>query len=127
MSHSERHRTLRIGALRATVLGTNDGIVSTARLVLGIAAVVVDVKGISVAGVAGLVAGTMPMATVEPANDTRPQLHAPPLVASFRLLVVTIFGSNKGIGAKAFCMTKLAVIDEVFFLDRNLVSATATT
>lgn len=65
MRHAERHRTQRIGWLRAAVLGANDGIVSTASLVLGVAAAGVGSKGILVAGVAGLVAGAMSMAAGE--------------------------------------------------------------
>ncbi len=65
MRHAERHRTHRIGWLRAAVLGANDGIVSTASLVLGVAAAGVDPQGILVAGVAGLVAGAMSMAAGE--------------------------------------------------------------
>jgi len=65
MRHVERHRTQRIGWLRAAVLGANDGIVSTASLVLGVAAAGADAKGILVAGVAGLVAGAMSMAAGE--------------------------------------------------------------
>ena len=53
----ERHRTERIGWLRATVLGANDGIVSTASLVLGVAAAHATHSNILIAGVAGLVAG----------------------------------------------------------------------
>ena len=63
--HWERHRTKRIGWLRAAVLGANDGIVSTASLVLGVAAAQVDHETIMVAGVAGLVAGAMSMAAGE--------------------------------------------------------------
>jgi VIT1/CCC1 family predicted Fe2+/Mn2+ transporter len=65
MRHSERHRTHRTGWLRAAVLGANDGIVSTASLVLGVAAAGADTKGLLVAGVAGLVAGAMSMAAGE--------------------------------------------------------------
>jgi len=65
MRHAERHRTQRIGWLRAAVLGANDGIVSTASLVLGVAAAGADSQGILVAGVAGLVAGAMSMAAGE--------------------------------------------------------------
>lgn len=65
MRHSERHRTDRIGWLRAAVLGANDGIVSTASLVLGVAASGADSKAVLVAGVAGLVAGAMSMAAGE--------------------------------------------------------------
>ena len=64
-SHRERHRTDRIGWLRAAVLGANDGIVSTASLVLGVAAAGASQKAILVAGVAGLMAGAMSMAAGE--------------------------------------------------------------
>jgi VIT1/CCC1 family predicted Fe2+/Mn2+ transporter len=63
--HRERHRTERIGWLRAAVLGANDGIVSTASLVLGVAAAQATSHEILVAGVAGLVAGAMSMAAGE--------------------------------------------------------------
>jgi len=65
MRHRERHRTHRTGWLRAAVLGANDGIVSTASLVLGVAAAGASSHGILVAGVAGLVAGAMSMAAGE--------------------------------------------------------------
>jgi VIT1/CCC1 family predicted Fe2+/Mn2+ transporter len=63
--HLERHRTERIGWLRAAVLGANDGIVSTASLVLGVAAAEGSRTAVLVAGVAGLVAGAMSMAAGE--------------------------------------------------------------
>ena len=63
--HWERHRTDRIGWLRAAVLGANDGIVSTASLVLGVAAAHATHGNIMIAGVAGLVAGAMSMAAGE--------------------------------------------------------------
>ncbi len=63
--HSEFHRTDRIGWLRAAVLGANDGIVSTASLVVGVAAAGSNQQSILVAGVAGLVAGAMSMAAGE--------------------------------------------------------------
>jgi vacuolar iron transporter family protein len=63
--HLERHRTDRIGWLRAAVLGANDGIVSTASLVLGVAAAGADRQAILLAGVAGLMAGAMSMAAGE--------------------------------------------------------------
>jgi VIT1/CCC1 family predicted Fe2+/Mn2+ transporter len=63
--HPERHYTQRIGWLRAAVLGANDGIVSTASLVVGVAAAETGRSGIMVAGVAGLVAGAMSMAAGE--------------------------------------------------------------
>lgn len=65
MRHSEQHRTERIGWLRAAVLGANDGIVSTASLVIGVAVAEADHKAILIAGVAGLVAGAMSMAAGE--------------------------------------------------------------
>ncbi len=61
----QRHRTGRVGWLRASVLGANDGILSTASLVLGVAAAHATHSNILVAGVAGLVAGAMSMATGE--------------------------------------------------------------
>jgi VIT1/CCC1 family predicted Fe2+/Mn2+ transporter len=61
----ERHRTGRIGWLRAAVLGANDGILSTSSLVLGVAAAHASHTNILVAGVAGLVAGAMSMAAGE--------------------------------------------------------------
>ena len=65
MIHNERHRTSRTGWLRASVLGANDGIVSTASLILGVAASGASVQNIIVAGSAGLVAGAMSMAAGE--------------------------------------------------------------
>jgi VIT1/CCC1 family predicted Fe2+/Mn2+ transporter len=63
--HRERHRTGRIGWLRAAVLGANDGIVSTASLIVGVAAAHTARSDVLVAGVAGLVAGAMSMAAGE--------------------------------------------------------------
>lgn len=63
--HIERHRTDRISWLRAAVLGANDGIVSTASLVLGVASAHASHDSIMVAGMAGLVAGAMSMAAGE--------------------------------------------------------------
>jgi VIT1/CCC1 family predicted Fe2+/Mn2+ transporter len=65
MPKPERHRTDRTGWLRASVLGANDGIVSTASLVVGIAAAAADREEILLAGVAGLVAGALSMAAGE--------------------------------------------------------------
>ena len=65
MRHGEWHRTHRTGWLRASVLGANDGIVSTASLVLGVAAAGAGTRAMLVAGVAGLVAGAMSMAAGE--------------------------------------------------------------
>ena len=64
-THRELHRTDRIGWLRAAVLGANDGIVSTASLVVGVAAAGASQPSILVTGVAGLVAGAMSMAAGE--------------------------------------------------------------
>lgn len=63
--HSERHSVSRIGWLRAAVLGANDGIVSTASLIIGVAAAAGGRSEVLVAGVAGLVAGAMSMAAGE--------------------------------------------------------------
>ncbi|HXQ50430.1 MAG TPA: VIT family protein [Stellaceae bacterium] len=63
--HGEIHRTGRTGWLRATVLGANDGIVSTASLLLGVAAAHASHSNLLLAGVAGLVAGAMAMAAGE--------------------------------------------------------------
>src|SRR5512133_1167405 len=65
MRHKEIHKTNRTGWLRAAVLGANDGIVSTASLVLGVAAAGAGTKIILVTGIAGLVAGAMSMAAGE--------------------------------------------------------------
>ena len=64
-THLERHRSERIGWLRAAVLGANDGIVSTASLIVGVAAAATSRANILLAGVAGLVAGAMSMAAGE--------------------------------------------------------------
>jgi len=64
-SHRERHVADRIGWLRAAVLGANDGIVSTASLIIGVAVAGGQVGGIAIAGTAGLVAGAMSMAAGE--------------------------------------------------------------
>ena len=65
MSHHEVHRTHRVGWLRAAVLGANDGIVSTASLIIGVAAANTTHDNILLAGIAGLVAGAMSMAAGE--------------------------------------------------------------
>lgn len=63
--HPESHLVSRIGWLRAAVLGANDGIVSTASLIVGVAAAATPASDVLVAGVAGLVAGAMSMAAGE--------------------------------------------------------------
>lgn len=65
MRHIERHKTHRIGWLRAAVMGANDGIVSTASLIMGVVAAGASAQNILIAGVAGLVAGAMSMAAGE--------------------------------------------------------------
>jgi vacuolar iron transporter family protein len=65
LRHSEFHRSHRIGWLRAAVLGANDGIVSTASLIIGVASAHMAHSAILLTGVAGLVAGTMAMAAGE--------------------------------------------------------------
>jgi VIT1/CCC1 family predicted Fe2+/Mn2+ transporter len=63
--HAEGHLVSRIGWLRAAVLGANDGIVSTASLIVGVAAAAAAPSDVLIAGVAGLVAGAMSMAAGE--------------------------------------------------------------
>ena len=63
--HAENHRTHRIGWLRAAVLGANDGVVSTAALIVGVAGAGSDRGTVLIAGLAGLVAGAMSMAAGE--------------------------------------------------------------
>ena len=63
--HSERHKVDRVGWLRAAVLGANDGIVSTASLIVGVASAGTGKSSVIVAGLAGLVAGAMSMAAGE--------------------------------------------------------------
>lgn len=65
MEHNQAHRSHRVGWLRAAVLGANDGIVSTASLLIGVAAAHAARDDILLAGVAGLVAGAMSMAAGE--------------------------------------------------------------
>jgi VIT1/CCC1 family predicted Fe2+/Mn2+ transporter len=64
-AHHEKHRTERVGWLRAAVLGANDGIVSTASLIIGVAAAESGKSAVLIAGLAGLVAGAMSMAAGE--------------------------------------------------------------
>ena len=65
MAHRERHRSERIGWLRAAGLGANDGIVSTASLVVGVAAADATHQDVMITGIAGLVAGALSMAAGE--------------------------------------------------------------
>ncbi len=63
--HTERHLVSRVGWLRAAVLGANDGIVSTASLIVGVAAAAAAPSDVLITGIAGLVAGAMSMAAGE--------------------------------------------------------------
>jgi len=63
--YHEDHRVHKVGWLRAAVLGANDGIVSTASLIVGVAAAAADYQNVLLAGIAGLVAGAMSMAAGE--------------------------------------------------------------
>lgn len=65
MRHSEFHRTHRIGWLRAAVLGANDGIISTASLIIGVASAGISNNSILITGIACLVSGSMSMAAGE--------------------------------------------------------------
>jgi vacuolar iron transporter family protein len=64
-NHHEQHRTNRVGWLRASVLGANDGILSTSSLIVGVAAAHSSQGSVLIAGIAGLMAGTMSMAAGE--------------------------------------------------------------
>jgi len=101
--HTERHRTYRIGWLRAAVLGANDGIVSTASLVVGVAAASDNHHNILVAGIAGLAAGAMSMAageyvSVHSQSDTekadlsreRAELEADPVAEKSELTAIYV-------------------------------------
>ena len=82
--HSENHLVKRIGWLRAAVLGANDGIISTASLVLGVASAAASRNDIMLTGVAGLVAGAMSMAageyvSVSSQSDTERELAEDPV------------------------------------------------
>lgn len=65
IKHRETHRIHRVGWLRAAVLGANDGIISTASLLIGVAAAHTSLHGILIAGIAGLIAGALSMAAGE--------------------------------------------------------------
>ena len=80
-AHPENHLVDRIGWLRAAVLGANDGIISTASLIVGVAAAAATRNDVLIAGIAGLVAGAMSMAagdmspSVRSRTPSRPILH----------------------------------------------------
>ena len=84
--HTERHLVSRIGWLRAAVLGANDGLVSTASLIVGVAAASASSSDVLISGIAGLVAGAMSMAAGEYAfrSVRNPTPSRPILCASGR-------------------------------------------
>ena len=83
MRHREQHRSSRIGWLRAAVLGANDGIVSTASLIVGVASAASSRQEILVAGVAGLVAGALSMAAGEYVSvSSQAERNAPTWIAN---------------------------------------------
>jgi len=92
--HIERHRTMHIGWLRAAVLGANDGLVSTASLVVGVAAAGTAQSAILVAGVAGVVAGAMWMAAGEYVSVSSPADTENALAMAASALVGTLFGAT---------------------------------
>jgi VIT1/CCC1 family predicted Fe2+/Mn2+ transporter len=85
MPHGERHRSERIGWLRAAVLGANDGIVSTASLVVGVAAAASARQDVLIAGVAGLVAGALSMAAGEYVSARPPTSVATMCIVRLRI------------------------------------------
>ena len=80
--HDERHRVTRVGWLRAAVLGANDGIVSTASLIVGVAAASSGRSEVLVAGVAGLVAGASTAVARHLAPTTPPAGPPPATIAT---------------------------------------------
>src|SRR5204863_513146 len=93
--HRERHRTHRIGWLRAAVLGANDGIVSTASLVVGVAASRAGRHEVLVAGIAGLVAGAMSSAGGAPVSrSTLRVAFWGALAMGLTALVGSLFGTT---------------------------------
>jgi hypothetical protein len=101
--HTEFHRAHRIGWLRAAVLGANDGIVSTASLVIGVAAAQTDLQTILVSGTAGLFANP---SCLPAAFHARPIL-SPRLAAMYGCKVVDF---------KTVMITKYCQIPQQFFL-----------
>ncbi|MGN6739738.1 VIT1/CCC1 transporter family protein [Dyella sp.] len=98
--HSERHVTGRMGWLRAAVLGANDGIVSTASLVLGVAAAHAGSQNILIAGTAGLVAGAMSMAAGEYVSvHSQADSEAAELARERRELETDVEGEHKELAA----------------------------
>jgi hypothetical protein len=83
MAHGERHRTARVGWLRAAVLGANDGLISTGSLIVGVASAAAPREDVLLAGLAGLIAGALSMAAGEYVSvGSRPIPSAPTSRAS---------------------------------------------
>ena len=93
-THPERHFISRISWLRAAVLGANDGIVSTASLIVGVAAASAATSEVLVAGIAGLVAGAMSMAAGEYVSVSS---HRPTSLASVRSSKQSLHSSAKNL------------------------------
>ncbi len=100
LKHRESHRIHTIGWLRAAVLGANDGIISTASLVVGVAASNASRHSVLVAGVAGLVAGAMAMATGEYVSvSSQADTESADLERERRELETDIEGEHKELSA----------------------------
>jgi vacuolar iron transporter family protein len=84
--HKENHLVERIGWLRAAVLGANDGIISTASLILGVASAAATKSDILLSGVAGLVAGAMSWRLGSTFRSTRNQIQNVPILREAREL-----------------------------------------
>ena len=116
MSHHESHRAHRVGWLRAAVLGANDGIVSTASLIIGVAAAGATHDNILLAGVAGLVAGAMSVAggeyvSVSSQTDTENadlELERRSLERNFELEKVELAEIYEGRGLDSALATEVA-------------------
>jgi len=96
MHHYERHRASTSSWLRATVLGANDGIVSTASLIIGVAAAQAAHENILLAGIAGMVAGTMSMAAGEYVSvSSQADSEAADLARERKELEANVFAEHK--------------------------------
>jgi len=94
--HAEHHAVERLGWLRAGVLGANDGILSTASLIVGVAAAAGTHASIVIAGASGLVAGAMSMAAGEYVSvSSQPIPNAPTLPAKARSFRTTLPANSK--------------------------------
>jgi VIT1/CCC1 family predicted Fe2+/Mn2+ transporter len=139
MSHEELHKSHRAGWLRAAVMGANDGIVSTASLIIGVSAANVSANEIVVAGLAGLVAGAMSMAAGEYVSvssqadiekaDLDMERHSLKYDAEFELLELTSIYERRGLDSKLARQVAMQLTahdaldaharDELGFFDRS--------